>query len=248
MKGSKSILQREKIVKNAAKVYFVSNYIKDCFQEGLNKDYKNLHVIPNGIERTAIKQPKKNKEIIFIGRLVPEKGVHLFVNAISNIIKNYPQWTFRIIGASKAGEIKLQTQYEKNTINKFLKLGSNVFYNGFIKNQLVKQYIAKSSIVVVPSIWEEPFALTALEGMCGGAAIIGSEVGGLKEMLLGTGKLIKDINEINLSKAIEDLLINEKLLKEYQNKSWNNYRYNQSTIVKSQDMLRNEIFNSFFIK
>ena len=97
----------------------------------------------------------------------------------------------------------------------------------------------------MPSIWQEPFALTALEGMCNGAAVIASKVGGMREMLDNTGLLINNIDEIKLEKAIKSLIENRNLLIKYQNKSWNNYKYNQSDIVKLQDKIRINILEKF---
>ena len=54
-------------------------------------------------------------------------------------------------------------------------------------------------------------------------------------------------DEINQEKSITSLIQNKKLLKDYQNKSWINYKYNQSQIVKKQDRIRNEIFNSYYL-
>ena len=241
MKGSKSIKERIFIADNAAAVYFVSDYIKNCFLDGLNKNFKNLFILPNGIQRRINKQPKKKKQIMFIGRLVPEKGCHLFVEAISEIVKNFPEWQFTIIGASKAGDKILKLSYAKNLINNFKSFGKNVEYLGFISNDNIIKKLEETSILVVPSIWQEPFALTALEGICNGAAVIASKVGGMSEMLEDSGFLISDINVIKLRKSIKLLLSNEELLLRYQKKSWNNYRYNQTDIVMRQDSYRKEI-------
>ena len=247
MRGSKTISERMRIANNASAVYFVSEFIKKRFLTDISMDCNNLHVLPNGIERKLHKQPKKNKEIAFVGRLVHEKGVHIFVKSIRSLVKKYPEWHFRIIGASRAGNEVLQTSFEKKIVREFLALGPNTEYSGFVSNKEVKKIMKKLSILVVPSIWGEPFALTALEGFCYGAALIASKVGGLKEMLEGTGFLIQDIDEIKLEKSITSLIQNTKLLKDYQNKSWINYKYNQSQIVKKQDRIRNEIFNSFYL-
>jgi glycosyltransferase involved in cell wall biosynthesis len=193
------------------------------------------------------KQPKKNKEIAFVGRLVQEKGVHVFIQSIRSLVKKYPEWKFRIIGTSKAGNEKLITSYEKKIIKDFIALGHNTEYSGFLSNNEVKEIMKTLSILVVPSLWREPFGLVALEGFCYGVAVIASKVGGLNEMLDGTGLLIKDIDEIKLEKSITSLIQNKKLLKDYQNKSWINYKFNQSQIVKKQDRIRNEIFNSFYL-
>jgi len=87
MKGSKSVIERILIAKNAAAVYFVSNYIKKCFLDGINENFNNLHVIPNGIQRKKTDLPKKKKQVVFIGRIVPEKGCHLFVDSIKSIVE-----------------------------------------------------------------------------------------------------------------------------------------------------------------
>ena len=247
MKGSKSIKERIFIANNAAAVYFVSNYIKNCFLDGLNKNFKNLFILPNGIQRRINKQPKKKKQIMFIGRLVPEKGCHLFVEAISEIVKNFPEWQFTIIGTPKAGNKILNLSYAKNLINNFKSFGKNVEYLGFISNDNIIKKLEEVSILVVPSIWQEPFALTALEGICNGAAVIASKVGGMSEMLEDTGFLISDINVIKLRESIKLLLLNENLLRLYQKKSWNNYRYNQTDIVIRQDHYRKEIMCKYNI-
>ena len=54
----------------------------------------------------------------------------------------------------------------------------------------VKKIMQSSSILVVPSIWDDPFPLTALEGLSSGQAVIASDRGGLKEMLKNISKKI----------------------------------------------------------
>ena len=245
MKGSKTVNERKNIAENAEAVYFVSHYIKSCFTDGLNQDYDNFHIIPNAIQRTLKQKPNKNKEVLFIGRLVEEKGCHLYVNSIKRIVKKFPEWKFRIIGTEKAGQKNLSSTYAKNLIRDFESLGNNTEYLGFISNVDVSNILTKTSILIVPSIWQEPFALTALEGVCNGAAVIASKVGGMQEMLEDVGMLINNIDAIKLEKSILSLLENENLLNNYHNKSWINYKYNQKDIVKIQDEVRTNIFNKY---
>ena len=100
--------------------------------------------------------------------------------------------------------------------------------------------------MVVPSLWDDPFPLIALEGLSNGVAVIASSRGGLKEMLTNSGMLIDEIDENKLTRAINNLILNEEELKYYQNKSWNNYNYNQDLIVRNQDNLRMNIFNRYY--
>lgn len=246
MRGSKTIVERKRIAEKAAAVYFVSEFIKKKFLEGINDEYNNLFVLPNAIQRKLNYMPIKNKEIVFVGRLVPEKGAHLFVKSIKLIVKNNPLWKFKIIGTAKAGQKNLITNYEKKVVNEFLKLGQNTDYYGFINNTKVQKILKNASILVVPSLWDDPFPLIALEGLSNGVAVIASNRGGLNEMLKNSGILIDEIDENKLTRAINNLIINEEKLKYYQNKSWNNYNYNQDLIVKNQDNLRMNIFNHYY--
>ena len=246
MKGSKKIAERIFIAKKAAAVYFVSNFIKKKFLEGISQEFSNLYVLPNGIQRRLSHQPKKKKEIVFIGRLVPEKGCHLFVKSITNIVKKNPDWFFKIIGTAKAGQENLKTSYEKKVIKNFISLGKNTTYLGFINNKKVQEILKYASILVIPSLWDDPFPLTALEGLSNGAAIIASNRGGLVEMLTEKAILITDINEENLENSITNFILNKDLLKEYQNKSWKNFIYNQTDISKLQDQIRRQIFNNYY--
>ena len=127
----------------------------------------------------------------------------------------------------------------------FENLGKNTEYLGFITNSKVKEILEKTSILIVPSIWQEPFALTALEGMCNGVAVIASKVGGMGEMLEDIGLLIDDIDENKLEKSIKKLIENKDLLNTFQNKSWTKYNFNQSEIVKKQDSIREDIFQNY---
>ena len=246
MKGSKTIQERKFIADNSAAVYFVSKYIKNCFLEDINKKYTNLYILPNGIERRLTSKPDKKKEVVFIGRLVSEKGAHIFVESIKEIVRQYKNWNFKIIGTSKAGQNSLITKYEKKVIQEFEQLGENTTYLGFLENNQVQNILKTSSILVVPSLWDDPFPLTALEGLSNGVAIIASNRGGLTEMLDGRGLLIKNIDNKKLETAIMEFLNNKSFLEEYKNKSWNNYIYNQSDISQIQDSIRDEVFNKYY--
>ena len=65
-------------------------------------------------------------------------------------------------------------------------------------------------------------------------------------MLQDTGLLIPKIDSKKLEKSIENLIKDDMLLKQYQNKAWQNYQYNQSDIIKLQDQLREKIIINFF--
>ena len=106
--------------------------------------------------------------------------------------------------------------------------------------------MSKGSILVVPSIWEEPFGMTAIEGLSNKMSVISSEVGGLTEIVKGKGILIKDIDSTKLADKIEYLIQSPAQIKKYQNLAWNNYSFDQKEISILQDKIREKIFNFFF--
>ena len=104
----------------------------------------------------------------------------------------------------------------------------------------------KSSILVVPSVWDDPFPLTALEGLASGQAVVASERGGLPEMIKDNGILIRGIDENKLASKLKELIMNDKKLLYYQTKALDNFEYDQSNISKKQDIIREKIIKNFF--
>ena len=246
MKGSKSIKERKEILENASAIFCVSKFVKKRFLEGINTNYNNIYVIYNGVERTLHSQPIKKKEVLFVGRLVKEKGIDIFVNAISRISDKFKDWKFSIIGTPYAGMAKLKSGYAYNIIKKFNKIGDQTKYYGFLNNDNVQIKMQQASIVVVPSIWEEPYGLVVAEAMSNGSALIVSNRGGIPEIVSNNGIIISDINDQKLSSSLSDLMFDSKLLKSLQNKSWNNFNVNIKNIVPQIDSFRENIFNNYY--
>ena len=104
----------------------------------------------------------------------------------------------------------------------------------------------ESLILVVPSIWEEPFGLTAIEGLSNRMLVVANNVGGLKDIVSNRGILLNDINEEILSKKLTELLNNPKQISIIQNKCLENYIYDQETVSSKQDEIRKKIFQKYF--
>ena len=99
-----------------------------------------------------------------------------------------------------------------------MNIGKNANIIGFINSDKLNKIMQRASIIVIPSIWQEPFGLVAAEAMSNGIAIIASNSGGLKEIVKKNGILIKDINKYKISSSLELLMKDQKLLKDYQKK------------------------------
>ena len=246
MKGSKSIRERENILEKCSAIFCVSDFIKKKFLEGISKNSQKVHVLYNGVERKLKRPPKKKKEILFVGRLVYEKGVHYYVEAVKAIAPKYLDWSFGLIGSVKLGDNLNKNLYSEKIIKEMNDIGSQAQFYGFRDQEFVNEKMKSASIIVIPSIWEEPFGLVAAEAMSNAACIIASEVGGIPEIIKDNGILIKDLNLKKLSSMMNNLIKNNELRKSYQILAWKNFELSSKTTSKKLDCFRQIIYKNFF--
>ena len=100
-----------------------------------------------------------------------------------------------------------------------------------------------AAIIVIPSIWQEPFGLVAAEAMSNGICIIASKVGGIPEIVENNGVLIENINFQKLEKNLIQLINDKELRSFYQQKAWKNFKFSAETSAKKLDNFRQIIFN-----
>ena len=141
MNGSSSVKDRQNLLEKCTAIFCVSKYIRNLFLDGISKNHKKVYVLYNGVDKKLKKFPKKKKEILFVGRLVPEKGVHHYVDCIKLIADSYPDWNFGLIGSFKLGENQNKNQYgESMLLNKFIKYwASELIFMDFRDYAFVQQ-------------------------------------------------------------------------------------------------------------
>jgi len=200
------------------KILAVSNAIRDkLIKRGINSH--KITTIYNGVSiekyRVTINNKKKIKElglqknkpvVTVIGRLSKQKGHVFFLNALPEIIRNYPDVQFLIVG-----EGSLKNKLIK--MSKELEVEKSVIYSGFRTD--IPEIYAISDIIVLPSLWE-PLANVALESMAAKKPIIATNVDGMSEAIINnqTGMLVPPADSQALSNAIIDLLINKNKAKQ----------------------------------
>ncbi len=108
--------------------------------------------------------------VLFAGRLETYKGVHVLIEAL----KYLPAATqIKIVGVGP-DEARLKAMAGKDT---------RVEFCGFIPGNELWKMMGQAAVVVVPSIWNEPYGLVALEAMCQATPIIVAKSGGLPEIV-----------------------------------------------------------------
>ena len=141
-------------MKNVSGLVFVSKFLKEKFLEGIKTNSSKLFVIPNSLDiNKNVSLEKKKKRVLFVGRLVNEKGVQIYVNAIKKIAKKFPNWEFLLIGNSgKRNKFFKKNNFENKIIKQFQDIGPNTNHLGFLSNNEVLTIMEDAQILIVPSI------------------------------------------------------------------------------------------------
>ena len=221
LSGSKSLKEREYIIRNCNYLLFISDWIKKKFFLGLNdKEFSNYKVIYHSLKKSKQIPPKK-KIIFFCGKLNRAKGYDLFCEATKNFLKSNPDW--KILSAG--------TEPRRN-----IKIYDHVKELGQIDHRSVLKIIKHSKITIAPSIWDEPLGRLPIESAALGSVCISSSNGGLTE----SNKFGLVIDDINFKKIFNALLTlsNYKNYKHIQKRIFNNTYIDNVEETKKIDFLR----------
>ena len=224
LKGSVSINERKTLLEICHKIYFVSTWVEEKFFNGLDKNfYTNFRTLYPSINRLN-KFPKKDKLIIFSGKLNTAKGFDKFAIAVSKILDNFKDWKAIAIG----DEPREKYSFKHKRLD----------FTGWISQDDVLKLYNKSSITVAPSLWEEPFGRSSLEAGSRGNAVIISKRGGLPETI-NNPIFLKDVTSNNIYQEISKLILNPKLLKKRQIDNFNKPIHLIKNNIKTMDDDRN---------
>lgn len=139
--------------------------------------------------RTATSQ---NRDLIFVGRLIPEKGADLLIESLLLLKRRMLKPSATIVGLGS------QLEELKNKVATY-NLERQVHFAGVVTGQALVDLLNKHRVLVVPSRWEEPFGIVALEGLACGCEVVASESGGLPEAVGSCGYLFESGNAKDLA-------------------------------------------------
>lgn len=193
-----NMITKKALEKSDLNIY-VSKASKKSFMDKLKlKDDKKNIVIYNGIPDRFLDTeiPKRQENITYItyvGRLEKCKGVNVFIDAFSKIVKNRKNLKLMIVGeGTELNNLKRMVQDKK--IEKL------TIFTGAKKDVIPE--LDKSKIFVYPSLWEEAGSISVIEALSRGCITIASNKGANPE-LIHNGKNGIITEKENLDKALE---------------------------------------------
>lgn len=151
--------------------------------------------------------------VFYSGRLTKEKGILELIRAFKQI-NSIPNIKLIIAGASFYGKDNNETLYIKELQEEARDIKEKVYFTGYVDYKEMPSILKIANVVVVPSLWEEPFGLTVLEAMSAGIPLIATRCGGIPEVCGDTAILIERENIThNIAKAILSIYNNPEVAK-----------------------------------
>ena len=187
----------------ACRVITCSQYMKDEVNRIFGVPEDKLRVLPNGISESwfsAARSPDPSPLIAFVGRLVPEKGPHTAVDAMLEVVNEFPQAKLALAGdGPMEGDLRRRV-YQAG-------LGQVVELAGRLDDARLLDLYSRAWVAVFPSSYE-PFGIVALEAMAAGTPCVVGRAGGLAEIVEDgrTGLTVRPDDPQDLSRAICALL------------------------------------------
>ena len=194
-----------------------SSFMKNDLQRIFGLPYEKINIIPNGINLnnfTGIDRDydfrrqyamDNEKIILYVGRLVYEKGIQYLIGAMPKILNNYHDAKLVICG--RGGMMDELKQEAHN-----LGIDNKVYFAGYCDSKKVQKMYKCADVAVFPSTYE-PFGIVALEGMLSGTPTVVSDVGGLNEIVEHgvTGMKSYAGNSNSIADSVLALLFDPKL-------------------------------------
>jgi len=196
--------------KESQNVHYVAGISDFILKDHINRGYftkAKKGVVYNGFTISIAKEKKENvikKEVIFgfIGQINSSKGIELLLKSFVDL-KSFKNWKLIIAGStSEAYKNKLKTIYNSDKIE----------YLGYIQSE---NFYKKIDVLVVPSIWNEPFGRVVLEGMIHRKIVIASNRGGIPELLKKNPTFIFDPEKNELSSLLRKIIERPGILDSY---------------------------------
>lgn len=183
---------------------FVSEAERDRFSQAFPKLADRGWAIPNPIDAGPwLASPDWREPVIaFAGRAMPEKGVDVLCEALPAVLDRNPDWRAVLM----LNDWDQHARWAAPHLEPLERFGGRVTVLRSATLNAVRERMKTAAIALTPSLWEEPFGLTAVEAHAAGAALISSGRGGLREASGPHALYLGAVTPLTVARAIERLI------------------------------------------
>ena len=218
-------------VKYADEIIVLSDNVKKYFKNTYDRE---TNFIPNGVSKPKIVKAKiitdrfglkKDDYILFLGRIVPEKGVHYLIEAYNSIKTDK-----KLVIAGAASDTE---EYYQNLIIK-AKNNKSIIFTGFVQGRELEELYSNAYIYCLPSDLEG-MPLSLLEAMSYGNCCLTSNISECSEVIQNMGVTFEKSNIKSLASVLQNLCSKNIEVKKYK-KNAQDYilkKYSWDEIVKN---------------
>lgn len=250
------------VYRNCAGIFCASKYLFKRFEDVVEGDYYGkIKLLTNCVDfhmfttqSDNIVNDIKNKYgiendeyiVLYSGRITPEKGVLELVQAVRSIDKDVHMRCI-VIGGNWFGSRK-ENAY-MNLIRELAREDNRIILLGYIEYKDMAKYYQLADLTIVPSKWEEPFGMVALEALSMGCPIAVTKKGGLKNI---PNDLCGDYieNEPSMQEGIRKVILknmyrtkqeqNDRRVNAYNRAHEDFYDTNQYFEILKEEIINNE--------
>ncbi len=207
--------EADRVLGRAAAIVCVSGALAEQTADHLPARLRDrLRVVPNGVDTTRFSpraDPARGERlrVLFVGRMIPDKGADVLVDAAARLGRDDVEIT--LVGSQNFDAGAQPSPYEREVRERAAALGDRVRLRPFTPRAEVAEVYRQADVVVVPSRWAEPFALTVMEGMASGVPVVASAIGGIPEVMGEAGVPVRPDDPDDLAAALAALADDEAL-------------------------------------
>ncbi len=162
-------------------------------------------VIPHGVTKQSNTSRGPQNHLLFVGRIIPIKGVDHLLRAIAILIKKYPTVKLDIIGTGSIGYVRHLKQIARR-----LGVASRVRWLGYRKQTQIQKMYSSHGALIMPSL-QESFGLVALESLASGIPLVATRAGGLSDFVSNkVAQIIPAPKSPYIAAAIEQMWNNQE--------------------------------------
>lgn len=192
------------------------------------------HSLLNGVDTNRFApsdRPNEPHTLLFVGRVSPEKGLHVLLDAMPRILQEFPDTVLHIVGlrsvcppeyivsVSHDPKVKaLQRFYEGTDYQEYIDSqvkrlpGSSVIWHNVVPQRQLLEYFHRASVLTMPSL-SEALPMTVLEAMSTATPVVASDVGGISQVVRheNTGLLVDSDESEELAQSVVRVMKDQAL-------------------------------------